>query len=424
MAANVVVGSQWGDEGKGKIIDILASRADVVVRAQGGNNAGHTVQSGDEVYKLHLIPSGILYPQTLCLIGCGVVVDPKVLLEEIGGLKARGVTCENLRIDPRAHVILPWHIELDGLSEAARGGSDIGTTRRGIGPCYMDKAERCGLRMSDLIVPERFAEKAALVGSQKNDIITKLYGGKALDIGAVIEEYTEYGRQLRKYVEDVSVLTYNAVREGKNVLFEGAQGCLLDIDMGTYPYVTSSHPISGGFTTGIGIGPGMISEVLGVAKAYTTRVGKGPFPTELFDETGNQIRNLGGEFGTTTGRPRRCGWFDAVILRHAVRVNGLTGIALNKLDTLSGLKTLKVCVAYRRSDGSLIRNFPTSLEDLADCSPVYEELPGFDGDLSRCTSYDELPQEAKDYVAFLEQQLDCPVKMVGVGPARSQNLER
>lgn len=419
-----MVGSQWGDEGKGKIIDILASRADVVVRAQGGNNAGHTVQSGDEVYKLHLIPSGILYPQTLCLIGCGVVVDPKVLLEEIGGLKARGVTCENLRIDPRAHVILPWHIELDGLSEAARGGSDIGTTRRGIGPCYMDKAERCGLRMSDLIVPERFAEKAALVGSQKNDIITKLYGGKALDIGAVIEEYTEYGRQLRKYVEDVSVLTYNAVREGKNVLFEGAQGCLLDIDMGTYPYVTSSHPISGGFTTGIGIGPGMISEVLGVAKAYTTRVGKGPFPTELFDETGDQIRNLGGEFGTTTGRPRRCGWFDAVILRHAVRVNGLTGIALNKLDTLSGLKTLKVCVAYRRSDGSLIRNFPTSLEDLADCSPIYEELPGFDGDLSRCTSYDELPQEAKDYVAFLEQQLDCPVKMVGVGPARSQNLER
>lgn len=424
MAANVVVGSQWGDEGKGKIIDILASRADVVVRAQGGNNAGHTVQSGDEVYKLHLIPSGILYPQTLCLIGCGVVVDPKVLLEEIGGLKARGVTCENLRIDPRAHIILPWHIELDGLSEAARGGSDIGTTRRGIGPCYMDKAERCGLRMSDLIVPERFAEKAALVGSQKNDIITKLYGGEALDIGAVIEEYTEYGRELRKYVEDVSVLTYNAVREGKNVLFEGAQGCLLDIDMGTYPYVTSSHPISGGFTTGIGIGPGMISEVLGVAKAYTTRVGKGPFPTELFDETGDQIRTLGGEFGTTTGRPRRCGWFDAVILRHAVRVNGLTGIALNKLDTLSGLKTLKVCVAYRRSDGSLIRNFPTSLEDLADCSPVYEELPGFDGDLSQCASYDELPQEAKDYVAFLEQQLDCPVKMVGVGPARSQNLER
>lgn len=419
-----MVGSQWGDEGKGKIIDILASRADVVVRAQGGNNAGHTVQSGDEVYKLHLIPSGILYPKTLCLIGCGVVVDPKVLLEEIGGLKARGVTCENLRIDPRAHVILPWHIELDGLSEAARGGSDIGTTRRGIGPCYMDKAERSGLRMCDLIVPERFAEKAALAGRRKNDVITKLYGGNALDIDAIIREYAEYGRQLKKYVEDVSVLTYNAVREGKNILFEGAQGCLLDIDMGTYPYVTSSHPISGGFTTGIGVGPGVISEVLGVAKAYTTRVGKGPFPTELFDETGEQIRNLGGEYGTTTGRPRRCGWFDAVILRHAVRVNGLTGIALNKLDTLSGLKTLKVCVAYRRSDGSLIRNFPTSLEDLADCSPVYEELPGFDGDLSRCTSYDELPQAAKDYVAFLEQQLDCPVKMVGVGPARSQNLER
>ena len=424
MATIALIGAQWGDEGKGKITDIIAEKSQVVVRSQGGNNAGHTVEANGEQYKLHLTPSGILNPNTLCIIGNGTVIDPKVLLGEIDMLEGRGISTANLKIDYRAHIIMPYHIELDGLSEAARGKSDIGTTKRGIGPCYMDKAERSGLRMCDLIVPERFAEKAALAGRRKNDVITKLYGGNALDIDAIIREYAEYGRQLKKYVEDVSVLTYNAVREGKNILFEGAQGCLLDIDMGTYPYVTSSHPISGGFTTGIGVGPGVISEVLGVAKAYTTRVGKGPFPTELFDETGEQIRNLGGEYGTTTGRPRRCGWFDAVILRHAVRVNGLTGIALNKLDTLSGLKTLKVCVAYRRSDGSLIRNFPTSLEDLADCSPVYEELPGFDGDLSRCTSYDELPQAAKDYVAFLEQQLDCPVKMVGVGPARSQNLER
>lgn len=424
MPARVVVGVQWGDEGKGKIIDILASRADVVVRSQGGNNAGHTVESGGEVYKLHLIPSGILYPETLCLIGCGTVIDPKVILEEIDGLIARGITCENLRIDPRAHVIMPWHIEIDGLGEALRGGSEIGTTRRGIGPCYMDKAERSGLRIYDLVHPEVFAEKAKLAGELKNKLITSYYGGEALDVDGIIREYTEYGKRLSKYVADVSVLTFEALRENKNVLFEGAQGTLLDIDMGTYPFVTSSHPLSAGVCTGTGIGPTEIGEIIGVAKAYTTRVGKGPFPTELNDEMGDLIRNRGHEFGTTTGRPRRTGWFDAVILRHAVRVNGLTGLAVNKLDTLSGIGNLKICVAYQKADGSILKDYPASLEELAQCQPVYEEVAGFDEDISSCRSFEELPEACKRYINKLEEVCGCPVKMVGVGPSREQNLER
>lgn len=424
MSANVVVGVQWGDEGKGKIIDILASRADVVVRSQGGNNAGHTVESGGEVYKLHLIPSGILYKDTLCLIGCGVVIDPKVILSEIEGLQSRGIGCENLKIDPRAHIIMPWHIELDGASEKLRGGAEIGTTRRGIGPCYMDKAERSGLRFYDLIHPEIFAQKAKAAGELKNTIITKVYGGQPVDVDAVIAEYTEYGKRLKKYLADVSVLAYNAINEGKNVLFEGAQGTLLDIDMGTYPFVTSSHPLSAGVCTGTGVGPTVIDEVIGVAKAYTTRVGKGPFPTELFDETGDIIRNRGNEFGTTTGRPRRTGWFDAVILRHAVRVNGLTGLAVNKLDTLSDIGPLKICVAYKKPDGTILNDYPASLEELALCEPVYEEVPGFEGDLSRVKSFDELPAACKKYIAKLEEVCGCPVKMVGVGPSREQNLER
>ena len=424
MAVRVVVGTQWGDEGKGKIIDILASRADVVVRSQGGNNAGHTVESAGNVYKLHLIPSGILYPETLCLIGCGVVVDPKVILSEIDSLESRGISCKNLRIDPRAHVIMPWNIAIDGLSEKARGGSDIGTTLRGIGPCYLDKMERVGLRICDLTDEAVFARKARQTGMLKNDVITKLYGGEPLDLDAVIDEYTAYGRRLKQYMADTSVLAYAAIEEGKSVLFEGAQGMLLDIDMGTYPYVTSSHPVSGGACVGTGVGPTLIDEVVGVCKAYTTRVGKGPFPTELFDETGDQIRNLGHEFGTTTGRPRRCGWFDAVILRYAVRVNGLTSIALNKLDTLAGLDTLKICTGYRLPDGSVTPDFPASLELLEQCTPVYEELPGFQEDLSVCRSYEELPAAAKAYITRVEQLLGCPVSMVGVGPARDQSLER
>lgn len=424
MPSKVVVGAQWGDEGKGKIIDILASRADVVVRSQGGNNAGHTVECGGEVYKLHLIPSGILYPSTPCLIGCGVVVDPKVLLGEIDGLESRGISCNNLHIDPRAHVIMPWHIALDGLSEAARGASDIGTTHCGIGPCYMDKAERSGIRIYDLIHPEIFAKKAAAVCELKNKIIVNVYGGEPFDAQKVIEEYTAYGQRLKKYVADVSVLTYEAIKAGKNVLFEGAQGALLDIDLGTYPYVTSSHPTAGGAATGAGVGPTCIDEVIGVIKSYTTRVGKGPFPTELFDETGDRIRNVGHEFGTTTGRPRRTGWFDAVIARHAVRINGLTSVAVNKLDTLAGLPELKICTAYKLPDGSVTNDFPPTLEELAGCEPVYETLKGFDGDISNCRTFDELPQGAKDYILEIERLIGCRVSMVGVGPGREQNIER
>ena len=424
MPANIVIGTQWGDEGKGKIIDILASRAEVVVRSQGGNNAGHTVVNNGQTYKLHLVPSGILYPGTACLIGAGVVLDPKDFISELDNLHARGVSTDNLKIDPRAHVVMPWHIVLDGLSEKFRGNSDIGTTKRGIGPTYMDKYERCGIRMYDLTHPEVFAQKARSTGALKNKIITAVYGGEAIDLDAVIQEYTEYGKRLLPYLADVSVLTYEADKAGKTILFEGAQATLLDIDFGTYPYVTSSHPLSAGVCVVTGVGPRMISNIIGVAKAYTTRVGKGPFPTELNDEIGEKIRNVGGEFGTTTGRPRRTGWFDAVIVRHSVRVNGLDGLAINKLDTLSGLGTLKICTAYKMADGTITRNLPPTLEELAGCTPIYEEAEGFDEDISGCKSFEELPESCKRYIARLEELCDCRIAMIGIGPDRSQILER
>lgn len=424
MPANIVVGTQWGDEGKGKIIDIIASRADVVVRSQGGNNAGHTVVNDGQTYKLHLIPSGILYKNTLCLIGAGVVLDPKDFLSEIDDLSSRGISFDNLKIDPRAHVVMPWHITLDGLSEKFRGNSDIGTTKRGIGPCYMDKYERCGIRVYDLVHPEVFAEKVRMTGKLKNKIITEVYGGEPHDIEAIIKEYTEYGKRLAKYVDDVSVIVYEVAKANKTIMFEGAQATLLDIDFGTYPYVTSSHPLSAGVCVGTGVGPMIISNIIGVAKAYTTRVGKGPFPTELDDEIGEAIRNKGGEFGTTTGRPRRTGWFDAVIVRHSVRVNGLSSLAINKLDTLGGIGDLKVCVAYKKPDGTVIENFPAALEELADCVPVYETLKGFDDDISSCRSFDELPEACKKYIERLEELCDCHISMVGVGPDREQIIER
>lgn len=424
MPANIVVGTQWGDEGKGKIIDIIASRADVVVRSQGGNNAGHTVVNDGQTYKLHLIPSGILYKNTACLIGAGVVLDPKDFLSEIDDLSSRGISFDNLKIDPRAHVVMPWHITLDGLSEKFRGNSDIGTTKRGIGPCYMDKYERCGIRVYDLVHPEVFAEKVRMTGKLKNKIITEVYGGEPHDIEAIIKEYTEYGKRLAKYIDDVSVIVYEAAKANKTIMFEGAQATLLDIDFGTYPYVTSSHPLSAGVCVGTGVGPMIISNIIGVAKAYTTRVGKGPFPTELNDEIGETIRNKGGEFGTTTGRPRRTGWFDAVIVRHSVRVNGLSSLAINKLDTLGGIGDLKVCVAYKKPDGTVIENFPAALEELADCVPVYETLKGFDDDVSSCRSFDELPEACKKYIERLEELCDCHISMVGVGPDREQIIER
>lgn len=424
MSASIVVGTQWGDEGKGKIIDIIASRADVVVRSQGGNNAGHTVVSGGQTYKLHLIPSGILYKNTLCLIGAGVVMDPKDFVGEMDMLEGRGVSLDNLRIDPRAHITMPWHIELDGLSEKFRGNADIGTTKRGIGPAYMDKYERCGIRAYDLIHPEIFAEKARSTGMLKNKIITEVYGGKPVDIEAVIREYTEYGKRIAKYVDDVSVIVYNSDKEGKTIMFEGAQATLLDIDFGTYPYVTSSHPLSAGVCVGTGIGPMMIRDIIGVAKAYTTRVGKGPFPTELENETGDMIRNKGGEFGTTTGRPRRTGWFDAVIVRHSVRVNGLSKLAINKLDTLSGIGDLKICTAYEKKDGTVIKDFPPVLEELADCKPVYETFEGFNEYISRCKAFEELPKSCQRYIERLEELCGCKIAMIGNGPDRTQIIER
>ena len=421
MSVTALVGAQWGDEGKGKIIDILAQQSDFVVRAQGGNNAGHTVVANGNTYKLRLIPSGILYKGTVCVVGNGVVVDPGVILGEMAELQKCGVDTSLLKIDARAHVIFPYHIELDELSEKARGAGDIGTTKRGIGPCYMDKAERIGIRMCDLIAPDVFAEKLKRNVKIKNDCIVKLYGGKPVDYEKILKDYSEYARQLAPHVCDTSVLVYDAIKAGKNVLFEGAQGALLDLDVGTYPYVTSSHPVSGGFCVGAGIGPTLIQDVLGIAKAYTTRVGKGPFPTELDDEVGETIRKVGAEFGTVTGRPRRCGWLDAVILRFAVRVNGLTGIALNKLDTLTGLKTLKMCVAYEK-DGKLVRDFPADIADLEGCKPIYEEYAGWTQDISSARSLSDLPQAAVRYLRAIEREIGCPIKMVGVGPDRTQNF--
>ncbi len=423
MSAKVIIGAQWGDEGKGKTIDIYAQKADVVVRSQGGNNAGHTVEADGKIYKLHLIPSGILNPETLCLIGPGVVVDPEVILEEIDGLKQKGITTDNLKIDPRAHVIMPYHIVLDGLSEQSRGKTDIGTTKRGIGPCYMDKAERSGIRICDLMNEELFTEKVKNNLAIKNKIIESVYGGNPVDPDEVIDQYLKLADRLREYVGDTTVLTYQSIKEGKEVLFEGAQGTLLDLSIGTYPYVTSSHPISGGVCIGSGIGPTMIDECIGVAKAYTTRVGKGPFPTELFDEFGETIRVKGNEFGTTTGRPRRCGWLDAVILRFSVRTSGLTSLVLNKLDTMSGLGKLKICTGYL-FQGKVINEFPASLEELAQCTPVYEEMDGFEGDLSDIRDYDKLPENAKRYVERIEELCGVRISMIGVGPGRDQNIYR
>ncbi len=423
MSTKVIIGAQWGDEGKGKIVDIFACDSEVVVRSTGGNNAGHTVEVDGVNYKLHLIPSGIINKGTICIVANGTVVDPKVLLGEIDMLSSQGIDVSGLKIDLRAHLIMPYHIELDCLSEKARGKGDIGTTKNGIGPCYMDKVERCGIRVCDLMNPEVFAEKVKNTMEIKNKIIENVYGGKALDPDAVIEEYLKYGERLKQFTADTTVILFNAIKDGKKVLFEGAQGTLLDIDLGTYPYVTSSHPVSGGVCTGAGIGPTLIDECVGVVKAYTTRVGKGPFPTELLDEKGDTIRNKGNEFGTTTGRPRRTGWFDAVIVKFAVRTSGLTSIVVNKIDTLSDLGNIKICVGYKK-EGKIIDEFPPSLEELALCEPVYEELPGWEGDISGCKTFDELPENAKNYIKRIEELIGCRVSMVGVGPGRTQNLVR
>ena len=423
MTSFVVLGAQWGDEGKGKMTDYLAEKADVVVRFQGGNNAGHTVEVGDKQYKLHLIPSGILYKDKLNIIANGVVVDPEALFTEIEYLENLGedITKERLMISDRAQVIMPYHKILDALKEEARGKNDIGTTRKGIGPCYTDKFERCGIRVCDLIKPEVLREKLTEYLKDKNDIITKVYNGTALNLEDIYEKYVEYGKRIKPFVFDTSVKIFDSIKENKKVLFEGAQGTLLDIDFGSYPYVTSSNTIAGGLCTGTGIGPTMLDSAVGVVKAYTTRVGKGPFPTELNDEVGEWIREKGHEYGVTTGRSRRCGWLDLVILKTAARVSGLTSFSVTKIDTLAGLEKLKVCVGYKLED-KVIDYFPASLEDLAKCEPIYEEFDGWDDSVAAARSYDELPENAKIYLKKIEEFTGVKIAIVSVGPKRDQTM--
>ncbi|MCX7904339.1 MAG: adenylosuccinate synthase [Caloramator sp.] len=419
----VVIGAQWGDEGKGKITDFLAEGADVVVRYQGGNNAGHTVIANDKKYKLHLIPSGILYEDKLCIIGNGVVIDPKALLDEIEYLRDEGIRVDNkkLLISDRAHVIMPYHKKIDALSEKKRGSKDIGTTGKGIGPCYTDKHERTGIRICDLLNKEVFYEKLKANLEVKNRLIKEIYEDEEMNFDEIYNSYTEYAEKLKDFITDTSVVLYDSIKEGKKVLFEGAQGTLLDIDYGTYPYVTSSHPIAGGVCIGSGVGPTMIDRVVGVCKAYTTRVGKGPFPTELFDETGEYIREKGFEYGTTTGRARRCGWLDLVILKYAARISGLTSLAITKIDTLAGLEKIKVCTGYE-FEGRVIENFPASLEDLAKCKPIYKEFDGWDESIQGAKTYEDLPENAKKYLKFIEEYTGVRISIVSVGPERENTI--
>ncbi|MCL2681650.1 MAG: adenylosuccinate synthase [Streptococcaceae bacterium] len=419
MPSVVVVGTQWGDEGKGKITDFLSSNAEVIARYQGGDNAGHTIVIEGKKFKLHLIPSGIFFPEKISIIGNGVVVNPKSLVQELAYLHENGVTTDNLRISDRAHVILPYHIKLDQLQEDAKGDKKIGTTIKGIGPAYMDKAARVGIRIADLLDKEIFEERLRTNLENKNREFTKLYESDELKFEDIFEEYYQYGQEIKKYVTDTSVILNEHLDNGKRVLFEGAQGVMLDIDQGTYPFVTSSNPVAGGVTIGSGVGPSKIDKVVGVAKAYTSRVGDGPFPTELFDETGHQIREVGHEYGTTTGRPRRVGWFDSVVMRHSRRVSGLTNLSLNSIDVLSGLDTVKICTAYEL-DGKEITHYPASLKELQRCKPIYETLPGWSEDITGVRKLEDLPENARNYVCRVGELVGVRISTFSVGPDRDQ----
>jgi adenylosuccinate synthase len=421
LANVVVIGAQWGDEGKGKITDLLSKSADVVVRYQGGVNAGHTVVVQGQTFKLHLIPSGILYPETKCIIGCGTVIDPKVLIEELDRLVALNIPTDKLLISQTAHVTMPYHRTIDLASEEVRGTHKIGTTGRGIGPTYADKSDRMGIRVQDLMDAESFREQMIWTIAQKNEILEKLYNLPPLDPEQVVTEYLGYAERLRPHIVNTSIEIYDAVRHRRNILFEGAQGTLLDLDHGTYPYVTSSNPIAGGACIGTGIGPTTIDRVIGVAKAYTTRVGEGPFPTELSDSNGDMLGERGAEFGTTTGRKRRCGWFDGVIGRYAVRINGMDCMAITKLDVLDDFDEIQVCVAYE-INGKQTIDFPDSARDFAKCVPVYKTLPGWKQNTAECRSLEDLPTAALDYLKFLADLMEVPISIVSLGPSRDQTI--
>jgi len=421
LANVVVIGAQWGDEGKGKITDLLSRSADVVVRYQGGVNAGHTIVVDNKVLKLHLIPSGILYPATTCLIGSGTVVDPKVMLGELDMLAENGIGVQGLKLASTAHVTMPYHRLLDQAMEQRRGDRRIGTTGRGIGPTYADKAERNGIRVIDLLDEDRLRDRLAGPLAEKNLLLERVYGIEPLDYEAVIAEYAAYGKRLAPHVVDCIRTIHQAARARKNILFEGAQGTLLDLDHGTYPYVTSSNPISGGACIGAGVGPTLIDRVIGVAKAYTTRVGEGPFPTELQGSLNDHLCDRGGEYGTTTGRRRRCGWFDGVIGRYAVAVNGLDCLAITKLDVLDELDEIQVCVAYEL-DGQRIEHFPSSAEDFARCQPIFETLPGWECSTEQCRKLEELPAKAMSYLRFLAELMEVPIAIVSLGANRDQTI--
>jgi adenylosuccinate synthase len=421
MPAVVLLGAQWGDEGKGKATDLLGDQVDYVVRYQGGNNAGHTVVIGHQKYALHLLPSGILSPNVVPVIGNGVVIDPAVLLEEIKGLNERGINTSKLKISTNAHLITPYHRTIDKVSERFLGKSKIGTTGRGIGPAYADKINRIGIRVQDLFDPSILKQKIEAALHDKNQILIKVFNRKGITVDEVLSEYLGYAEVLKPYVADTALLLDEALKAGKTVLLEGSQGTLLDVDHGTYPFVTSSNPTAGGASTGSGIGPTKITRVIGILKAYTTRVGSGPFPTELFDADGEALRKIGGEVGVTTGRNRRCGWFDAPIARYAVRVNGLTDFFLTKLDVLTGWEKIPVCVAYD-VDGARVEELPASQSDFHHAKPIYEYLPGWSENISKAKSVNDLPKNAKAYVEYLEKISGAPISAIGVGPGRDETI--
>ncbi len=421
MANVIVIGAQWGDEGKGKITDLLSKSADIVVRYQGGVNAGHTIVVEGQTFKLHLIPSGILYPDTDCIIGCGTVIDPQVLIGELEQLAKLNISTKNLQISETAHVTMPYHRLIDVAAEQRRGEHKIGTTGRGIGPTYADKSERTGIRVLDLMDEKGLRKQLKWAIEYKNVILEKLYEIAPLDPEAVIEQYLQYAEVLRPYIVDTSLKIYDAIKRRRNILFEGAQGTLLDLDHGTYPYVTSSNPVAGGACIGTGVGPTAIDRVIGVAKAYTTRVGEGPFPTELKGEIGEQLCDRGAEFGTTTGRKRRCGWFDAVIGRYAVRINGMDCLAITKLDILDELEEIKVCIAYE-IDGVEFKDFPRNSRRFAECRPIYKVLPGWKQSTENCRTLEDLPRQALDYLKFLAELMDVPIAIVSLGASRDQTI--